>query len=167
MNILKNKKGFSIAEIVVVLFIMSMGMVGVLSLSARNIKTQNINKNRIIAHQLTQEGLEIIRNVRDWNWKNSNDYNVGLSNGNYRVDYSGYLQYTTANIDSAKLQIKDDGTYIGFYVHDSNEPDSIFSRLITIATNDANSIKVTCLVQWNDRGGIYQYTSQELLYDWN
>lgn len=167
MKIFKDNRGFSIAEIVVVLFVISLGMIGVMSLSARNIKAQNINKNRIIAHQLTQEGLEIIRNVRDLNWKNSYDYNAGLSNGNYRVDYSGYLQYTTAGIASAGLQIKDDGTYAGFYVHDNNEPDSIFSRLVTISTNDAYSIKVVCLVQWVDRGQTYQYSAEEILYDWN
>jgi prepilin-type N-terminal cleavage/methylation domain-containing protein len=68
LKIIKNKKAFTLLEIIIVIYIISLGLVGVMSLFLQTIKVQNINKNKLIASQLAQEGIETIRNIRDENW---------------------------------------------------------------------------------------------------
>ena len=67
MNI-KNKRGFTLPEIIV-----SMGIMVIVIFSATNlvvsiIRSNSENINRLIAYGLAQEGLEGFRNIRDSNW---------------------------------------------------------------------------------------------------
>ncbi|HPY99681.1 MAG TPA: hypothetical protein PK009_02590, partial [bacterium] len=52
---------FSIIEIMAVLLIVSLAMIGVANLAVQSIQAQTINRGSIIAYQLAQEGIEIVR----------------------------------------------------------------------------------------------------------
>lgn len=154
--------GFTILEIIVVVFIISMGLVGVLSLIIQNVQVQYFNKNNLIASQLAQECLELIRNIRDNNWLAGNDWDSGLVPENYYiVDYTGSLN-SVAGISEAKLQLRD----TGFYWHDPSDPDTIFSRLITITQPSSELLNISCLVQWSEKSGVKEYVVDTILYDW-
>ena len=60
--------GFSMLEAMVSIFILLVGVTGSLVLVSSGITNFNISKNRIIASNLAQEGLEIVHNIRDNNW---------------------------------------------------------------------------------------------------
>lgn len=154
--------GFTILEIIVVIFIITMGLVGVLSLIIQNVQVQYVNKNNLIASQLAQECLELIRNIRDNNWLAGNDWDSGLVPENYYiVDYTGSLN-SVAGISEAKLQLRD----TGFYWHDPSDPDTIFSRLITITQPSLELLNISCLVQWSEKSGVKEYVVDTILYDW-
>ena len=88
LKINKNlKKGFSIVEVVTVLFIVSLGLVGVLSLIVQNIQSQNVNKGALMAYQLAQEGIELVRHTRDSNWAAGQSWQANLSPNHYTIDY--------------------------------------------------------------------------------
>ena len=161
----KNNPGFSILEIVVAIFIITMGLVGVLSLITQNIQVEYINKNNLIASQLAQEGLELIRNIRDNNWLAGNDWDYGIEPDNYIVDYIGNIS-SVADIGEARLQQRDDVGEEGYYWHEASDPDSMFSRLITIAQASSELLNISCLIQWEDRGQTYKYVADTILYDW-
>jgi len=163
---LKVKAGFSLMEILVVLFIVSSAMLGVVSLIVQNIQVQSVNKNNLIASSLAQEGLELIRQTRDLNWQNHQPFNTNLSDGSYQIDYRSSVP-TSAAV-ATPLYIKD-----GFYVHDSGgEMDltpTIFSRQIVITEYQSypgKPLEVRSIISWIDRGHPYHYELQTLLFDW-
>ncbi len=163
---LKFKAGFSLMEILVVLFIVSTAMLGIVSLIIQNIQVQSINKNNLIASSLAQEGIELIRNVRDNNWKNNNDFDTNLSDGFYRIDYRGGVP--VYDNSAAKIYLKD-----GFYMHDNGGDigltPTIFNRQIAVVkltTEIGQPLKVKSIISWIDHNHLYRYELQTLLYDW-
>lgn len=152
-------------EITVSLFIISVGMLGVLSLIAQNIKVDDVDRNTIIASQLAQEGLEVVRNERDYNWLADNEWTDNwIHDQSYTVDYRGNFDPEVDSItdSGARLYINDEG----FYDHDDDGEATSFSRIITVSEPTAASTSVSCLVQWQDRGDDYQYVADTVLYDW-
>lgn len=87
----KNNKWFSIIEILVWIFIFSIGLVSVMVLIISTGNMNSYSKNSIIASNLARESLEIVKNVRDtnylkltnWNKLPWNDFNSKFSTGVY------------------------------------------------------------------------------------
>jgi hypothetical protein len=61
------KKGFSIGEVVLSAFVLSMALVAILSLISNSLKHSADSRNQVIATELAQEGLELVRSIRDNN----------------------------------------------------------------------------------------------------
>ena len=59
---------FSIVEVLVGIFIFSLGLVSVFMLLASSLHVNELNKNKIIASNLAWEQLELVRNIRDTNY---------------------------------------------------------------------------------------------------
>lgn len=159
----KRQSGFSILEIIVVLFVISFGLMGIVSLTMQNISVQHVNKNNLIASQLAQEGLELVRNMRDTNWltMGSVPWNQGLEvDGTYKIDPFDGLQ-AVAGINEAKLFL--DG--FGFYRHNAATSTN-FSRLITITNSSADSLELKSEVQWKNRSNTFSYVAVTELYNW-
>ena len=67
---MKLSKGFTLIELVISIFVMSVGLVGVFgAFSVISILTSD-SANRLAGSYLAQEGVEIVRNIRDNNWLN-------------------------------------------------------------------------------------------------
>jgi prepilin-type N-terminal cleavage/methylation domain-containing protein len=160
----RHRAGFTLLEIIVVLFVISMGLVGVLSLVIRNIQSQSYNKDNLIAYQLAQEGIELVRKVRDSNWRTSDPFNTDLAAGYYYMDYLDEAPQATSSSASPLLRRDDDG----FYRHGLSEAatSSGFTRLIRIEDLDVNSFRVLSDVSWNSRDNNYSYVLETILYDW-
>ena len=173
LRIKKSGAGFTILEVLGAIFVSVLGLVGVMSLILQNIQVQYINKNNLIASQLAQEGLELVRNTRDNNWLAGGNWDNNISPGSpenyYKIDYTGVLT-SVADISEAKLQLSNPTA--GFYWHDTtaSDPDTIFSRLITITQGpsdpSSDSLNVSCLVQWTEKMGVKRYTAETILYNW-
>jgi type II secretory pathway pseudopilin PulG len=170
MNIFKRfkiKKGFSLMEILVVLFIVSTTLIGIVSLIIQNIQVQSINKNNLIASSLAQEGLELIRQVRDDNWQKSRAFNYYIWDGSYVIDYKNPIPVNTSDASMAKLYIMD-GLYINNIHHETNVTPTIFSRQIFTSrlVSVGTPIQVRSVVTWIDHNRPYRYELQTLLFDW-
>lgn len=62
-----NKKGFSLIEILLALFVLIVGIVATLVLVANSVREIADSRESIVASSLAQEGAELVRNVRDNN----------------------------------------------------------------------------------------------------
>lgn len=62
------RKGMSLMEMTVVLFVVSYGIMSVYLILSRGWKLAETTTNRIAAINLAREGIEIVSNVRDTNW---------------------------------------------------------------------------------------------------
>jgi prepilin-type N-terminal cleavage/methylation domain-containing protein len=162
-----NRAGFTLIEIIAVLFVVAIGLTGVLALIQQNVRVQGLNEERIISNQLAQEGIELARRIRDENWINSRAWDDGLAAGTYIIDYDDSALSSVASMSNARLQVKDDGDFLNFYLHDPLEPDSLFSRLITISDVASSSLRLQSTVEWQGGGSnVYTHTAEAILYDW-
>lgn len=169
----KNKSGFTIIEVMVAVFIVSLSLVGILALVDSNLKVQNLNKNTLIASQLAQEGLETVRNIRERNWLDGNSFFFNIHSGGlgeefYVIDlYNGQMAMNAvSDIDQAETKILNCSS---FYYNNVScvGTDTIFRRMITTRYLAADSkVLVTCEVQWQERNGTKSYKTNGELYDW-
>jgi len=70
MKLVINKNGFSFLEVMITIAVLSVGILGVLSLIASSMKYSINSRDGIIASELAQEGVELVRNLRDQNLVN-------------------------------------------------------------------------------------------------
>ena len=162
--------GFGIAEVLVSIFIIIMGLVGILALANQTISAQRINRNTMIASHLAQEGTELVRNIRDTNWLIGNDWKLGAGAGtntdivqdlNYAIDYIGNIFDIDDVFDPlANLKLDVDNLY-----QHSIGDDSMFSRMVSVVDN-GDSISISVIVAWHDKGNNYNYTTDTVLYNW-
>ncbi len=159
-----NKKGFTLVEIIAVLFVISVGLLGVLSLIIQNIQSQNLNKNNIAAYQLAQEGLELVRKVRDTNWVSGppvQAWDKDLDDGLYYMDFKDSIPQTANSGDGGLYKDAN-----GFYVNTGGIALTNFTRTISIKHLGARSMRVYAHVSWTDRDKTFNYDLETLLYDW-
>ena len=71
----KNNFWFSIIEILIWIFIFSLWLLSIYALVVHTINLNEYSKNSIIASNLAREWIEIVRNVRDNNYKNLYKWN--------------------------------------------------------------------------------------------
>jgi len=166
----KNQSGFSILELMISILVITMGMVAVLSLITQNFQAQYINKNVLIASQLTQECFELVRNARD---QNKLLYGYGwdqdiVNDGTYAIDYTG-----RSSINSAVNVISDNAAKLylnanGFYTHTVTANPTIFSRMITVLNYPGytDHLDIECRVRWQERGRNHDYVAETYLYNW-
>lgn len=166
-KIIKNNLGISILEVMAATLIITMGMIGVLSLVIQNIQAQYINKNILIASGLAQEGLELVRNARDLNWLTpGNSWSQGLvGDGTYAIDYGGRSSINTAvnSLNDAGARLYVNGN--GFYAHTVTAAATNFYRLITVV-NNTDYLDVKCAIRWKDGAQNHDYTAETYLYNW-
>lgn len=160
---INSNAAFSIIEAMVAIGIVSIGMMGVLSLVTRNILTQTLNKNNLIASMLAQEGLELVREVRDTNWLI--DPVVSFDDGipaTSTIDFYGF-QSSGQDFSSSVTDIKLDSN--GFFGH-TGATSTMFKRLITVSRTSSEFINVKSTVRWRQNDKDYNYIAETLLYDW-
>lgn len=163
---IKFKPGFSLIEILAVLFIVSLSLLGIVSLIIQNIQVQSVNKNNLMASSLAQEGIELVRRKRDSNWRAFLPFDSGLTDGSYIVDF--YMDQPLAvSVPSNNATLLFDGNN-NRYSYQSGEP-TIFSRLIHIkklTDYEGMPLEVRSIVFWEGQNRPYNYELRTLLFDW-
>ena len=161
--------GFTILEIIVVVFIIAMGLVGVLSLIIQNVQVQYVNKNNLIASQLAQEGLELVRNKRDRNFLAGNWFSSGIvlpdDNSKITIYFDGadIIINSVSGIDDNDARLMIDNS---FYIYGSGSY-SGFNRVVEVENDyNASFTVASCIVQWQEKGQDHQYVVDTILYDW-
>ncbi len=149
--------------------IISIGMLGVSSLVIQNLQVQRVNKNQLIASMLAQEGLELVRNIRDENWLKGDDWDLDILNavngddGTFIVDYNAVPDDAPDDFTHASTELDINGN--GFYFHGVGSP-TIFKRLITATNPTGDYIEVESYVEWQDQGKTQSYIANSRLADW-
>lgn len=170
----KNKKGFSLVEVIVVISIITVGLVGVAALVFQNLQIQNLNERYLVASMLAQEGIELVRNIRDDNWLNqSNDWLVDITeddegfplDGTFIIDYRGRASINHSADDmtnnDTKLYLENNGHYSHVYTG----ANTAYRRLITVSEN-VDYLMVTSEVRWKKGPDDYSYKIFTVLYNW-
>ncbi len=72
----QNNKAFSIIEILVWIFIFSLWLVSIYAIIISTLRINDYNSNYIVAANLAKEQIELVRNIRDSNYKTLKPYNL-------------------------------------------------------------------------------------------
>ena len=76
------QKAFSIVEVVMSLFVLSIGFMGIMKMTTTTLSSSLLQRDSVIASMLVQEGIELVYNIRDTNiaQNNSDVFNGILPN---------------------------------------------------------------------------------------
>lgn len=76
----KNQRGFGLVEMIIAIGIVGIGIVGTFSMISRFSEQSKIVRDSFVASYLAQEGIEIVKNIRDTNILNSSsrDWDDGI-----------------------------------------------------------------------------------------
>lgn len=173
------EKGFTIIETLVALSIFTFSILGLIVITSRGIADTNYAKNKLIASYLAQEGVEMVRNMRDSKALDGGvlaDTTGTVLGGCYAVG-----TVTGCDIDSATLAIESCSlasrscgplrydVATGLYVMGSTNsalPETPFSRLVTIRDISPFEIEITVTVSWNQGANMRTVSTTETLFDW-
>jgi len=89
----KNKKGFSIIEVLVWIFIFTLWLTWVYAIISSTLRVNDYNENYIIASNLAREQLELVRNIRDSNYSKLKPYNLKNPNWTTYSDSDKFEQW--------------------------------------------------------------------------
>ena len=167
------QKAFSLPEIMIAVFVVLIGVVGIYALVPRITGAVFANQDRFIAVQLAREGIEIVRNIRDANWLENdfgspNDWDEGLDTIECglgcEVDY-----FTSLEPDPILVIFGVSGHYLnidhqGFYSYDNTAPfePTKFKRKIIITPFGNDRLDITVEIFWPDDSLVLK----ENLYNW-
>lgn len=156
---------FSIIEIMAVLLIVSLGIIGVSHLAVQSMQAQTINRGSIIGYQLAQEGIEIVRQIRDTNWLQEKIWNAGLATGQYCVDFISPVLRPAGSANDCRLYLTGDNYYYSPITPKAIDTPSDFSRIIYIQAA-TSSASVKARVTWHERDRFFNYEVETEIYDW-
>jgi len=154
---------------IIILGILTFALVGISSLLLQNMQVERLTKDYVVASMLSQEGVELVRNIRDENWVLRDDWLNDIDGSDtFSIDYRGRASIDTApdTVGHPDAKLYFDGA--GFYSHDPTPRSTPFSRLITIdASNESDGyIFITVDVMWGGRFGERHYIIDTTLFNW-
>lgn len=144
MKIIKTKDGQSLVEVVIAVAAMSLLLVSLLTVVILSVKNSRLAKDRTLAVNWAQEGIELMRAYRDYNWL---EFSV-LANGD---DYQLVANWTVED----GLSGADSGCTETNFMDGNN----FFSRCVNLQLAAVDSVTTVVTVSWPE-GGQYKQTIQ-------
>lgn len=167
---MSTEKGFTVIEVLAAMFFIIVGAGGALALIVQTTSVSEIAVSRLTASYLAQEGIEVVRNMRDTNFigihkGRGGDWKGGRGNSGRllgceqgcEVDYN---DITPSPNQNRFLMISD-----GLYQYDTGEP-TPFVRKITITSPASNQLDVVSEITWSERGRTHTMTASTKFFDW-
>lgn len=168
-----NKKGFTIIESLVAIFILTVSVTALMTVVSQSIFNSNYIKNKTVAISIAQEGVELVRNIQDTALVNSSFSTFEVFAGT--VFGPCILNEATCTIDAIDLDIascpnqicppilvSDDTGYFNYTFGEA----SMFTRTISIKQTSTNSGIAVVTVTWM-QGGVERnvsYTTELFLW---
>ena len=162
---LSKMKSFTLIEVLVAIFLITVGIAAALIVINQTTVFTQVTSSRLVASYLAQEGIEIVKNIRDSNFLK---IHKGIIAEEHWIDGLAGCEggceadYDDSGLVSADRYLKING---GFYNYDSGI-ETAFKRKITITPDGSDILKVLVEVSWTERGRTHQVTAQENLYKW-
>lgn len=177
----RKNKGFTLIETLLAISIFAFSITALISISARGIFDTNFVKNKLTATYLAQEGIELIRNMRDtyvvstsgalWESFLADEISECYGPDNYcYVDSSGFSALDPEDCDNgtdcpAFYYDPQDGYFTYFL----GSPNTNFTRYINVLPSDnnpANEVVITSSVEWLQGSKVYDVSFSANLTRW-
>jgi len=155
----KNNNGFTLLETIVAVGLIVVGLISALALITTSLFYVSNIQDRLMAANLTAEGIEVVRNIRDNNWLQSKVWNNGLADGDYQVAYDSTI---LSSFSGSPLFLDSNGIYN--YI--SSGAATSYVRKISILNLSNYEIQIIAFVTWQRRGITYSNSVEEHLFNW-
>jgi Tfp pilus assembly protein PilV len=101
-------QAFSIIEVLIGIFVFSLGLISIYALLASSLSVSDYNRNSIIASNLAREQIELFRNIRDTNYKKLQVWNqLDPDSLNYSDVFLSDNYYTLENnINTGNIDVR-------------------------------------------------------------
>lgn len=158
----KMNKGFTFIELMVVVLVVSIGMIGAMDVMTRTFVYARFVSSKLVAAYLAQEGIEIVRSIRDTNWiEKAENWDEDI------VCCESTPCECQADYNDLELSVYQEDVYLkidgGFYNYDPGSAiPSKFKRKISIDKPVSHEILIMVTITWKD----HEIQIFEKLYDW-
>ncbi|MFC1663737.1 hypothetical protein ACFL0A_01280 [Patescibacteria group bacterium] len=167
-NKFNKNRAFTLIEVSVAVFFITVGVLGAFTLIEQVVSYTSVSSSYLVTNYLSQEGIEIVRNIRDTNWLEGEAWDNGITCSLppcfFEADYTD--QSLSSYLDRY-LYINGNNSFYTYI--DSPLPGDTktkFKRKIIITPQESDILKVSVQVKWQERGKDHQVTAQENLYNW-
>jgi len=186
------KKSFSFIEVLVSVTIASTVFIAIITLANQNLASAQLTRDRFLAANLAQEGIEIIANLRSNNWKiySAQDSDFDTNNGGLLVNWRGQSGCQPTSVDYCIIV---DGQYVANYDtvrlsavgggNDSMRKDNSgkycqngvgscsgtltpFRRVTTLTTINPHQLQVDVRITWTYNNLAQTVSAEDRLYNW-
>ena len=159
-------------EALIALSILTIGILSSFILVSKALYNVTIIKDRLTASFLAQEGIELVRQIRDTNMLKRLDnetvrWDEGLKEGKYIID-SGVLNGEPIKLIPVTSEEAPNLKYDNIsriYNYDTGEETS-FNRVIQITKISKDELRIECLLKWKSKGVDFNLTVEDHLFDW-
>ena len=168
-------RGFTLVETLVALSIFSVSLVALLNATSSGASDVNFAKNKVTASFLAQEGVELVRNIRDTSANGTGQSSWDVTRTNCLNARGCYL--APGNTSSLLCPLGSGGesgcpvlrlnTSTGYYTYlpvSSTNVLTDFRRVISFENTGPGEIRIVVEVLWNRERN--RVTVSETLFDW-
>ena len=162
-----SEKGFTLLEMLFTIFILTVGIVGIYGAIVRSLSQSSDISERLKASYLAEEGIEIVRSIREANWLNAAPWDDGIDSCSSGCELD-YRDLVLSPYGARFLYINhDSGFYEYINIPSEDDIKTKFKRKVTIediqpAMPGGPGMDVKVEVFWDDNA----FSVQEKLYHW-
>jgi prepilin-type N-terminal cleavage/methylation domain-containing protein len=162
---IKNKNaGFTLIESMIAIALIVSGITGLMVLVNRSMGFANLAFNQLTAANLAQEGIELVRNIRDNNWMNKKNWLTGLNVGTYQIDYLDGKLIDFSEREEQTLFFDEDNGYSYIY---ASGGETFYYRKIELTLINDNELRVKSIIIWSAKGGKnFETIAEDHLFNW-
>jgi type II secretory pathway pseudopilin PulG len=180
----KKNSGFTLLGLIVSIFIIGMSLSAIMALISYLVSASTASASRLVAANLAQEGIEVVRNIRDFNfvdasgWANWYNQFIAGTTYDYSVQYDDYSQSEAAwrDYDPNIFLLYNSATGLYSYT-DANGINSIYKRKVSLTrapelppndnpNDNPNEMKVVSEVTWTENGRSNIIIVEDRLWNW-
>ena len=168
--LINKERGFTLVETTIAIFVLTIGVGGIFAFLQGTVLLSPGPDNQLVASYLAQEGVEIVRNIRDSNYidiaeggsASWDDNLTGCALG-CEADYDDLLLVGAASpLQFLEIVSDVNGTR---YEYGGGTP-TIFQRKIIIVPVPPDQLDMTVEVTWQERGNAQTSTVETQLFNW-
>lgn len=166
----KASKGFTIIELMVAIVILSFGIMGAYGAFFPFINATYAISYKFTGAYLAQEGLEVVRNIRDANFIKSATWSDGLLECSLGCQLD-YKTGTSSETLSNKLKAYNPSEFLkineaGLYGYDNGVNTKFKRKIIIDHQLGADVLKVSVIVTWDYNNKPFSFETVGYLYNW-
>jgi len=168
MTLQKSRRAFTLIEVIIAIGVLTIAVVAAIQLAISSTRLSNLLLQRFTAHHLAEEGLEIVRNMRDTNWLKNIDWRSNLADGSYAIEEKELANSVNADTKLHPLFALNPASGIEEAEKINPKGDLVFRRLIELSTPDSTQqiMHIRASVMYEYRGLAQEVSLESEITDW-
>lgn len=167
---LQYQAGFTLIETLVAVSILLLAILGPLAIASKGLNTAIVARDQVTAFYLAEQAIEYLKNVRDTNAINGNDWDTYISD----CETSRGCTIDVVNISGPSSAIQQCGARrcnpflkdaSGRFNYANGETTQFTQKVVVAETGNDDERKVTVTMTWQSLGQSRSFTIQENLFN--